>query len=83
MPKIFVGERSHRKFWGRCALAMCLAPSMPWKGESGWSEMQRIAGFNSFKRRVVPTNVPLVPIMETKCVTRPSVCCQISLAVPW
>ena len=53
------------------------------KGESGCREMQRIFGFNSFSRRAVPMKVPLVPSMETKWVIRPSVCCQISLAVPW
>ena len=44
---------------------------MPWNGESGCNEMQRIFGLSSFNRRVVPTNVPLVPIMETKCVIVP------------
>jgi len=44
-------------------------------------KLQRIAGFSSLSRRVVPTNVPLVPSAATKCVTRPEVCCQISLAV--
>ena len=43
-----------------------LAPSMPWKDESGWSEMQRIVGLSSRRRRVVPMNVPLVPSMATK-----------------
>ena len=80
--EILVGEVADRKFWGRwrwpcvsrlrCrgrtsrAAARCIAPS----------------GFSSFRRRVVPTKVPLVPSMETKCVMRPWVCCQISLAVP-
>ena len=34
------------------------------------------------KRRVVPTNVPLVPNPATKCVNRPSVCARISTPVP-
>ena len=34
--------------------------------------MQRIAGFSSLSRRVVPTNVPLVPSPATKCVMRPA-----------
>ena len=33
--------------------------------------MQRIFGFNSFSRRVVPTKVPLVPSPATKCVICP------------
>jgi len=47
---------------------------MPRKGESGCREMQRIAGFSSFNRREVPTKVPLVPKIATKCVARPAVC---------
>ena len=43
--------------------------------------MQRICGFNSFSRRVVPTKVPLVPRPATKCVICPRVCSQISGAV--
>ena len=38
-------------------------------------------GFNSFSRRVVPMNVPLVPSPATKCVTAPAVCSQISRPV--
>ena len=40
--------------------------------------MHSIRGLYSFSRRVVPTKVPLVPNVATKCVTRPSVCRQIS-----
>ena len=43
--------------------------------------MHWMAGFSSFSRRVTPMNVPLVPRPATKCVTRPSVCRQISIAV--
>ena len=32
------------------------------------------SGLSSFRRRAVPTNVPLVPRPATKCVIRPSVC---------
>ncbi len=39
---------------------MCFAPSIPWNGESGWSETQRTSGLSSFSLRAVPTNVPLV-----------------------
>ena len=40
--------------------------------------MTRIFGFFSFKYLPAPLIVPPVPAPATKCVTRPSVCCQIS-----
>src|ERR1700691_5148940 len=40
--------------------------------------MQRIAGFSSFRRRVLPTNVPVVPRPATKWVMVRFVCFQIS-----
>ena len=55
------------------AVGMCFRPSRPLNGESGSSEIHWMRGFNSFRRRVVPTKVPLVPSPATKCVTRPSV----------
>ena len=68
---------------GTMAVAMCLRPSKPLKGESGCMETHWIEGLSSWRRRVVPMKVPEVPRPATKWVTRPSVCCQISLAVPW
>ena len=68
---------------GTMAEAMCFQPSRPWKAESGCRLMQRMAGLNSFRRRAVPTNVPLVPSPATKWVIRPPVCSQISGAVVW
>lgn len=37
-----------------------------------------MAGFFSFRKRDTPVIVPVVPIAETKCVMRPSVCCHSS-----
>ena len=54
---------------GTMAVAMCLRPSRPLKGESGCMEMQRMAGLSSRRRRVVPMKVPLVPRPATKWVT--------------
>ena len=66
---------------GTIADSMCLSPSRPWNGESGWNEISLIAGLNFRSRRAVPTNVPLVPRPATKCVSRPLVCSMISGAV--
>ena len=66
---------------GTMAVAMCLRPSKPLKGESGCMEMHWMVGLSSCRRRVVPMKVPLVPRPATKWVTWPSVCFQISLAV--
>ena len=40
------------------------------------------SGTSCFSRREVPMNVPLVPMLVTKCVTAPSVCRMISAPVP-
>ena len=57
---------------------MCFMPSNPWKGPSGCIEMSRTRGARSVRYRAVPQKVPLVPRPATKCVSRPSVCIQIS-----
>jgi hypothetical protein len=45
---------------------------------SGWQPMIRIAGFFSFRKREVPMIVPVVPMLDTKCVIVPCVSRQIS-----
>ena len=39
----------------------------------GCAPMMRIAAFFSFRKRLTPVIVPVVPIALTKCVMRPSV----------
>jgi hypothetical protein len=48
----------------------------------GWQPMIWIRGFRSFRNRPAPMIVPVVPMLETKWVIRPSVSRQISGPVP-
>ena len=45
---------------------------------SGWQPMISIPRFFSLKKREQPMMVPVVPMLETKCVILPSVSRQIS-----
>ena len=66
---------------GTMAVAMCLSAFKAVEGRVGLHGDALDGGLSSLRRRVVPMKVPVVPSMETKWVTRPSVWCQISLAV--
>ncbi len=50
---------------------------------SGSTPTIRIAGWYSLRRIAQPMAVPEVPRAATSIVTLPSVCSQISTAVPW
>jgi len=41
---------------------------------AGCAPITRSPGFFSFRKRPTPMMVPVVPMADTKCVTRPPVC---------
>jgi hypothetical protein len=52
---------------------------------TGWAPTIVTSGFRAFSARETPMIVPVVPMADTKCVTRPSVAAQISgpVAASW